>query len=52
MHENYPFGEIESKGKFFSDDNGIFNPDLATAENPYYGLRAALSPLQTDHLLA
>jgi leucyl-tRNA synthetase len=38
MQENYPFSEIEKKWQNFWDDNGDFNTDLATAENPYYCL--------------
>ncbi|MEE9368121.1 MAG: leucine--tRNA ligase [Pontiella sp.] len=38
MDEIYPFNKIESKWQNFWDANGVFNTDLATAENPYYCL--------------
>ena len=34
MDENYPFQSIEKKWQNFWDDNGVFETDLATAENP------------------
>ena len=38
MREEYPFNEIENKWQNFWDENGVFNTDLAAAENPYYCL--------------